>query len=353
MRGHDIIVLGTSAGGVEALSRLVAGLPPGLPAALFVVCHVPAGYPSRLPEILSKSGPLLATHAQDGEPIRFGQITVAPPDFHMILEPGRVRLTRGARENHMRPAIDPLFRSAARAYGRRVVGVILTGGLSDGTAGLLAVRGAGGVAIVQDPAEAAVASMPRNAHEIAGADQVLPVAAIPAALVRLAREPLPQEGASTMADPIEHLPGRVTEDMTEQQQGRKRGLLSVFTCPECGGAMWQVDEPALTRFRCHVGHSYYGETLLAEQSEALEAALWTAVRTFREQTLLARQLAARERVLGNPAAAERFDDQARLADQYAQLIEEKLLKAPPGPGAEQPTPLPPPPGAEPAGRGGG
>ena len=347
MPGRDIIVVGTSAGGVAALRRLVRGLPPGFPAALFVVCHIPADARSILPEILSGAGRLLAVHAQAGEAIRSGQIYVAPPNVHLTLARGRVHLNRGARENHHRPAIDPLFRSAARAYGRRVVGVILSGGLHDGVAGLLAVRSAGGVAIIQDPAEADAPSMPRAAQEIAGADYVLPLAAIPATLVRLTRESVREEGASTMPDPIDHLPERVTEDMAEQEEGAKRGRLSVFTCPECGGAMWQVDERELTRFRCHIGHAYYGETLLAEQSEALEAALWTAVRTFKEKSILGRQLAEQARSRGEAPAAQRFAEDAQLAERYGRLIQEQLLKAPPNPGGEgvpEEAPVEPPPG---------
>lgn len=349
MPGHDIIVVGTSAGGVEALCRLAAGMPPGLPAALFVVCHFPAGSHSRLPEILSRCGPLLATHAQDGEPIRVGQIYVAPPDFHLLVSPGRVRLSRDARENHHRPAIDPLFRSAARAYGPRVVGVILSGGLYDGAAGLLAVRGAGGVAVVQDPAEAAVASMPLNATRIAGADLVLPLADIPAALARLVREPAHKLGGRTMPDPIDNMPERVERDMAEQQEGERRGEISTFSCPECGGVMWQVDEQSLTRFRCHVGHAYYGENLLAAQSVALEAALWTAVRGFKEKTVLARQLAAQARAQRDGGAAARFEEDARLAEHYGFLIQEHLLRSPPAPRAgrpEQEEPVEPPPAAE-------
>jgi two-component system, chemotaxis family, protein-glutamate methylesterase/glutaminase len=158
---HDIVVIGASAGGVEALTRLMRDLPPGLPASLFVVCHFPPSDRSVLPDILSRAGPLLATHAIDGEPFHPGHVYVAPPDFHLLLAEGqRLRLTRGPRENHHRPAVDVLFRSAARTYGPRVIGVVLTGSLNDGSAGLLAIRAAGGVAIVQDPADAAVAAMP-------------------------------------------------------------------------------------------------------------------------------------------------------------------------------------------------
>jgi two-component system chemotaxis response regulator CheB len=161
MAGRDIIVVGASAGGVEALAQIARGLPAGLPASVFVVCHFPPGGRSVLPDILSRAGPLLAGHPADGDPFYPGQVYVAPPDRHLVLDPGnRVRLTRAARENHHRPAVDPLFRSAARHYGRRVVGVILTGALYDGTAGLIAVRAAGGVGVVQDPRDALVAAMP-------------------------------------------------------------------------------------------------------------------------------------------------------------------------------------------------
>jgi two-component system chemotaxis response regulator CheB len=326
MRTRDIVVLGASAGGVEALSRLVGGLPPGLPAALFVVCHIPPAAPSKLPEILSRRGPLHASHARNGEPVRPGHIYVAPPDYHMQLAPGFVKLVRGPRENRTRPAIDPLFRSAARAYGQRVVGVVLSGALCDGSAGLLAIRNAGGVAVIQDPDEAAMAAMPRSAQEVAGADHVLPVAEIAALLADLARSPVPK-GAPSMTDPLENMPEVVQRDMAAQENGARRGQLTVFTCPECGGSLWQVDETELTRFRCHTGHAYYAETLLAEQSEALEAALWTAVRTFKERTILARQLAAQERQRNNSAAAEKFEEAARLAERYGELIVHNLLRA--------------------------
>jgi two-component system chemotaxis response regulator CheB len=329
MHSHDVLVLGGSAGAVNVLSQLVAGLPPGLPAALFVVCHVRREFRSDLPEILSRNGPLLAHHASDGEPIRPGHIYVAPPDFHLEVLPGTVHLSHGPRENGHRPAIDPTFRTAARSYGRRVVAVVLSGSLSDGTAGLLAVRATGGVAIVQDPAEAAVAEMPQSARLIAGADHVLPLDAIAPTLVRLAREPASptSTGGKTMPEPTSQ-PGDelVARDAAAQENGRRRNQLAFFTCPECGGATWQMDEEGLIRFRCHVGHAYYAEDMLAEQSQALEAALWTAVRTFREKAVLASQMATREQRLANAKAAERFLDEAQLAERYGNVIQDLLLK---------------------------
>jgi two-component system, chemotaxis family, protein-glutamate methylesterase/glutaminase len=185
---RDVIVVGASAGGVEALSELVRGLPPGLPAAVFVVCHFPTGPRSLLPEILSRQGPLLARHASDGEPIYPGHIYVAPPDYHLVLEPGLVRLGHGPRENRFRPSIDPLFRSAARAFGPRVIAVILSGALTDGVAGLLAVRAAGGVAVVQDPADAVLPSLPQAAWDVAGADHVVPARGLAPLLAELVHQ---------------------------------------------------------------------------------------------------------------------------------------------------------------------
>lgn len=335
MTTRDIVVIGASAGGIETLSGVVRDLPVGWLASVFVVAHFPPGGRSILPEILSRSGPLLATHAVDGESFLPGQIYVAPPDRHLQLAPhGQMRVTRGPRENHHRPAIDPLFRSAARHYGPRVVGVILSGSLYDGAGGLLAVRSAGGVAVVQDPADARVPAMPQNATEIAGADHIVPAAGLAGLLATLVRQPAPEPGVRAVppppepVDPIERMPEAVVRDFDRQVRNEHRGELSTFTCPECGGSLWQVDEAGLIRFRCHVGHAYNGEGLLAGQSEALEAALWTSVRTFKERAVLATQLAAQQRVRGNAAAAGRFDEQAEQSAEYADLILRHVLNSP-------------------------
>lgn len=327
MAGRDIIVIGASAGGVEVLGHLARALPRGFPATIFVVCHFPPGGKSVLPDLLSRAGPLLADHARDDDPFYPGHIYVAPPDRHLVLEPGgRMRLTRGPRENHHRPAVDPLFRSAARHYGPRVIGVVLTGSLYDGAAGLLAIRGAGGLAVVQDPADAVVAAMPLNATQIAGADRQVRAADLAAALIELVQGPgAPARAEEPVMDPMDHMPDVVARSFGEQIRNERRGGLAVFTCPECGGALWQVAQAGLTQFRCHVGHAYNGEALLAEQSEALEAALWTAVRTFKEKSVLARQLAALERAKGAGDLAARFDEQAAQSGQYAELIRRHVL----------------------------
>src|SRR5690349_180578 len=189
MPGHDIIVTRASAGGVEALRAVVAVLPADLPAAVFVVLHIPAQSPSMMPSILSRAGPLPAAHPTDGEPIRPGHIYVAPPDCHLLIDHERVRGVRGPRENRTRPAVDPLFRTAARAYGPRVVAVVLTGTLDDGTAGLQAVKQRGGLAVVQDPRDAMYAGMPRSALQHTPVDYVVPLSEIGPLISRLVREP--------------------------------------------------------------------------------------------------------------------------------------------------------------------
>jgi two-component system, chemotaxis family, protein-glutamate methylesterase/glutaminase len=330
MPGHDIIVVGASAGGVEALTQLVGKLPADLPAAVFVVLHVPAHVTSVLPAILSRGGPLPAAHPDDGEAIQPGRIYVAPPDSHLLIRKGRVRLSRGPRENGHRPAVDPLFRSAATAYGRRVVGVVLSGTLDDGTAGLVAVRRRGGVTVVQDPADALFASMPRNALEAVPADHVLPVALIPPLLAELARqevEPDPN-GEDAMPDDMEIESEFAELDLDAIEDKDHPGTPSGFACPDCGGALWEIRDGELVRFRCRVGHAYTANGLLAEQSEALETALWTALRALEERSALAIRVAERVRARGNDRTATKFEEQAQQSRQRAAMLRQILLSEP-------------------------
>jgi two-component system, chemotaxis family, protein-glutamate methylesterase/glutaminase len=329
MPRHDIIVVGASAGGVEALQELVAGLPADLPAAVFVVLHVPAHGPSLLPSILARAGPLPAAHAEDGEPIRPGRIYVAPPDHHLMLEPGRVRLVVGPRENGVRPAADALFRSAARAYGPRVVGVVVSGSLTDGTLGLAAINGAGGVAIVQDPAEALFGGMPQNALNSLPMDYRLKIADIGPTLRLLAQGPEGQdqgEAREAMAGDIE--PERyATNDRGEElaTQNKQLGQASGFTCPECQGSLWELRDGDLARFECRVGHAYSSESFLEHQAEAVEAALWSAINLQRERAATFEHLAdlygARQ-----PTLATRYRGQAKDMQEQAEVIRNLLLK---------------------------
>jgi two-component system, chemotaxis family, protein-glutamate methylesterase/glutaminase len=339
MTQRDIIVIGASAGGIQALTTLVAGLPRDFPASLLVVVHIPPYAISRLPEILSRSGPLPAAHARHGEAIEPGRIYIAPPDRHLLVRAGWIELSRGPRENHCRPAIDPLFRTAARVYGARVIGIILSGALYDGSMGLLAIKTRGGMAIVQDPQEAIVDSMPRRAIERVEAEHVLPVAEMAAALTDLIRQPVIAQGGTSMEnaiDPEERLEAVIAEDFVEQASDGRIEETTIFTCPDCGGVLWQGaegSEGSVLRFRCHVGHAFAPEVLLSQKSEELETALWSSLRLLKEKATLTLQLANRTRTSGNgkaTQAAERIAEQAELDERHARVIQE-LLEAMPSP----------------------
>ena len=334
MPARDIVVVGASAGGIAALSALVGGLPADFPAAVFVVLHVPPYAESRLPEILRRSGPLPVAHAVDGEPIAGGRVYVAPPDRHLLVRRGRVELSRGPRENRSRPAVDPLFRTAARAYGPRTVGVVLSGALYDGSAGLLAVKSRGGLAIVQDPEQAATDGMPRSALRLTPVDHVVPAEAIGPLLDLLIRDPAPESsdhpnGAREMADPNEHMSGVISDIIDHQADGVRADDVTIYTCPDCGGALFQEEAPVI-RFRCHVGHAYAPEVLLGAKTEELEAALWTCVRMLTEKATLTRQVARRSEQLGSARVADRVEEQAGVDERHARVIRD-LLEAMPGP----------------------
>src|SRR5262245_20674809 len=238
----DIVVIGASAGGMEALQKLVSRLPADLPASLFVVWHLSPGLKSILPQVLNKSGPLRAVHPRDGDRIEKGHIYVAPNDHHMLLEKGYVRITKGPKENRFRPAVDPLFRSAAYIYGPRVIGVVLTGGLDDGSAGLYTIKLRGGTAVVQEPADAVIRSMPLNALEHTEADYKVPAAGIGDLIARLVREEAPR--MPTVArdeDEKTRLEVKIAEGANALEANVMRfGQLSPFTCPECSGVLTMI-----------------------------------------------------------------------------------------------------------------
>jgi two-component system chemotaxis response regulator CheB len=274
------MVIGTFSDGVEALRRLAGDLPPELPAALFVVMHVPEWASSVLPDILSRAGPLKAVHLEDGDRIEKGRIYVAPPDFHLLVESGRVRLTRGPKENRHRPAVDPLFRTAAVAYGSRVVGVVLSGALNDGTAGLQAVKQRGGVAVVQDPGDALISGMPESALEYVGADHCLPMEKIAPLLVRLSGEAAKEEEAYPVPDDME----------------------------------------------LELGHAFTAESMLYDKFEELGKALYAALNTLEESALMADRLAARSHEHQHGYTAARFERRAEDARQQARIIRQVLTE---------------------------
>lgn len=325
MEHRDIIVIGASAGGVEAVRSIASQLPADFPAAVFVVIHFPSYVTSSLPEILTRAGPLPARHPEDGERIEPGHIYLAPPDRHLLIERGgSIRLSRGPRENGHRPAVDPLFRSAARACGRRVIGMVLTGNLDDGTAGLAAVRKRGGGTVVQDPADAAHPGMPSSALANVRVDHSVPLAEIPALLRRMVSEPIPAPDEDPPDDALEFEADVAEMEPYAMHADRRPGRPSGFSCPECHGTLWEIHDGEMVRFRCRVGHAFGPETLLAEQVEEVETALWTAFQALKERAAFARKMARKMDQRGNTYSRGRFMEQAAEADQRAAVIREVL-----------------------------
>jgi two-component system chemotaxis response regulator CheB len=317
MDGHDIIVVGASAGGVEALSQLVVQFPKDLVATVFITQHVRATASGYLAQILNRAGPLPATLAQDGESFELAHIYVAPPDYHLLIKHGALQVIRGPQENRVRPAIDPLFRSAAVAYGARVVGVVLTGLQTDGTSGLLAVKRCGGMAIVQDPTDALYPDMPLSAIEHVDVDYCLPVAQMGAVLYQLTQESSPA---------VVSIPGDllVEEDMTEHPSHSKLvkelGALVPLICPDCGGPLWELRHKQLVRYRCRLGHVFTAESLLEGQSEVLEQTLWAAVHTMEERTPILTSLASSSRERGHNQLAELYATRAAELQTHVQKL---------------------------------
>jgi len=310
---------------MEALQALVRGLPPTLAAAVFVVWHIPAHSGGVLPVVLDRAGALPAAHARTGEPIERGRIYVAPPDRHLLLEPGQVRLTRGPKENHFRPAVDPLFRSAAIAYGARVMGVVLSGALNDGTAGLWTIKDRGGLAVVQEPDEALYPSMPLSALEHVDIDHRRPVAELGPLLAELAQLPAHDAGGAAVSDDLRIENCIAMEDNALELGVTSLGAPSLYTCPECHGVLLQLHGDGPLRFRCHTGHAFTAEALVANADDAIEEQLWSVVRAMDEHLLLLRQLADQLHAAGTSAAAERLRAQAHAVAQQTQTVRQLVL----------------------------
>ncbi|HEY5105539.1 MAG TPA: chemotaxis protein CheB [Caulobacteraceae bacterium] len=277
-------MIGASAGGVAALRCLVAELTSPLPAPILIVLHIGA-LPSELPALLNAAGVTPAKHGEDGEEIRPGQIYVAPPDRHMMVFDGRIRLTRGPKENWARPAIDPLFRSAAESFGPAVIGIVLTGNLNDGTAGLYEIKRRGGVAIVQDPDDAANPDMPRSAATHVDLDYCVGLGEIPALLTRLVKE---KEGVVTI-NPHPAAPQNGQDGINGSEFDRP----ITVTCPDCGGALRRSAIGPIVKYACHIGHLYTAEAMAAAQFDEMEVVMRSAERILHERAEFCRQMAER------------------------------------------------------------
>jgi two-component system chemotaxis response regulator CheB len=314
-----VLVVGASAGGVEALVTFVRALPADTRQAVCVVLHVSPAGTSAMPHILGRAARLPVHSPTDGDPLLGGHIYVAPPDHHLEVEPGRVRLTQAPRENGHRPAIDATMRSAAEAYDGTVVGFVLSGSRDDGTAGLLAIKRRGGAAVVQDPAEALYPGMPTSAIAHVRVDAVLPLAQMAGWLAR--HQPVghpPPGGVRMMEDP--KTPS-IADAPREDATGTR------FTCPDCGGVLFEQEEGGLRRFRCSVGHVFSIESLAAGQAHELEGALWTAVRALEDRAELLRKMSARADESSQQRSARNFEAQAADAERRAGLVRDAIEHA--------------------------
>lgn len=326
----DLIVIGGSAGGLSVLVEAVRNLPRDLPAAVCVALHTSAGGPGLLSQIVGRQTALSCADAQDGGEIRPGMVYFAPVDRHLFVEPGRLRVTYGPRENGFRPAVDPLFRTAAKAYRSNVAGIVLSGSLGDGSLGLAAIKQAGGVAIVQDPAEALFPSMPLAALRGVDVDHVVRAAEIGPLIASLTNG-APPRGA-VMSDDVS--PADPVERGGDLSVAAPEGHLIPVTCPECGGSLWERDDGRQVVFRCHVGHAFNGESLVQYLSAEVEVALWTALRILEEHALLQERMAERSRAVELNASAEQFGGRAQESRRQAETLRKLLLHEPPSSSTE-------------------
>lgn len=330
LTGHDIIVMGTSAGGLKALGAVLSQLPADLGAAIFVVQHLAPDKRSYLPQLLGDVCKLPVRAPADGAPFMRGHVYIASPDRHLLLNGNRISVLCGPQENRFRPSIDALFRSAARSYGSRVIGLVLTGALDDGTVGLQAIKQRGGVTVVQDPREADYPSMPRTALSYVKIDQMVGIAGAGALLVRLVAEPAAaqKDFPSTPALEIESSIAEQTMNTREFLQNVERiGTPTSYTCPDCNGAIWQIGDEEPLRLRCHIGHSFTGEVFSAAQSHNIEGALWTAIRLMEEKSTLSRQLADRNRTQNQLDAADAYKKEAEHLDVELTRLRDLVVKS--------------------------
>ncbi len=305
---RDVIVIGASTGGLQVLLGAVGELPANLPASIFIVVHTSPDFLSPLPDLLSTRGALPAVHPFHGQIIERGRIFVAPADNQLIVRNGFVEVVRGPKENGHRPAVDALFRSASWAYGPPVIGVGLSGYLDCGTAGLMSIKARGGVAVAQDPATAVAADMPRSVIERVGADHVVNPLELPGLLVRLVNEK------------VDQIAGPVPQEVL-QLEGGAGGKVAELVCPLCQGVLREANAGGVQQFRCHVGHAFSMQSLLHEQTEEVERALWAAVRSLEEGAALSSRLASREHDADMRGRyAEKQDNLRRQADVIREIL---------------------------------
>ena len=313
-----VVVVGASAGGMGALTALVAQLPADFPAPVFIVNHMGAEVTGKpMVEALDRVGSMSCSHARDDEPFECGRVYLAPSDQHLLVVKDKMLVTKGARENRYRPAIDPLFRSAAVAYGKGVIGIMLTGYLDDGTSGMMAIKRCGGICIAQDPDDAAHPDMPQSVIRHVGVDYCVPISEMGALLVRLTTRKVgvsekPPEDLVIEAK----IAQRVVSDLKSVEA---LGDQVPFNCPDCGGVLWQMKHGAMPRYRCHTGHAFSQEALLAQQNEKIEETLWVALRMFEERQNLISTMGGTQKDLSS-SLRERVEESQIHLDRIRQML---------------------------------
>ena len=329
-----VIVIGASSGATPAIEALLRGLGANLPAAVLLVRHVPPYSAGHLLNALGRGSPLPVTLGTDAAPVEPGRVYVAPVDRHLLVDAAHMYLSRGLRENRARPAIDPLFRSAALSYGAHAVGVVLSGRLDDGSAGLLALKQSGAITVVQDPADARCAEMPCSAMHHADADYCLPAAEIGPLLSQLVRAHPPE----TTVTP----PRRLMVQWRKEIDALRRhgsdistvetlGELAPASCPECGGPLWQLSG-GVHRFRCHTGHAFTAQHLAAGLGEAAEEALWAALRALEERARMLRRIADHDAANGIGFSMQTYHERAAEAERHVASLRLLLLSGLPANG---------------------
>lgn len=328
MAKRDIIVVGASAGGIAALTDFVKQLPEDFGGAIFIVLHISSHSPSNLPAILSRAGTLKARHPSDGEIMKPGTIYIAPPDHHILLDRKCILVKKGPRENRFRPSIDALFRSAAYVFQHRVVGIVLSGLLNDGTSGLWSIKRMGGIGIIQDPADAQFSSMPTNAMEYVQADYILPVSEMGSVLGKLMSRNIKRNAKSRKRE-VELMKMEVIiarQDNSFEMGIMKMGTLTPFTCPECHGVLVRLIEGQIVRFRCHTGHAFTASALLAELTTSVEEKMWEAMRGLEETTMLLKHIGIHFKQQGHHDMSAMFIQKSKVTATKAQIIHDSVFE---------------------------
>lgn len=322
MTNRDIVVIGGSKGSHSALQQILPKLKPDLRASVFVVRHLPHDRTSHLAGSLKKFCPLPIVTAKDGMPIEPGKVCVVAPNHHLIILPTGIRLGTGPKENMARPAIDPTFRSAAYSFGPRVIGVLLSGLMSDGAAGLLDIGRRGGRTIVQDPSDAEEHEIPDSALHVLKPDQVLPADLIAGRINDFSNELVEpvEPGDTDLQIEVEIAAGgrigsRIVADIAQP---------SALTCPTCKGVLSEISTRTPLRYRCQVGHAFAATDLIDRQQKALEEGLYVSMRLLEERASLVSRMAVDARRRGQTATATMYEERAKEYDEYANSIRQAI-----------------------------